>query len=300
MHYYEESLYELTKKNKEVVILTAENRFSMRNLPNLIGEKFIDVGIMEQNLVGVSAGLSKCGKIPIMHALSAFLTMRSFEFIRTDLGYPNLKSIIVGTFTGFNSQANGPTHQAIEDIGLMRLIPNLKIFAPSNIYEMCNIFKIIDQFDSPLYLRYNDDTEINYGSDVFNFGENIKIKDGKNIAILTYGINLKSSVKASELLEKKKIFPSIYNFRFMNFKNDKYLKKILNTYSKLVVIEDHFSNGGLTSIVKEESYNQKINNKLLEINLEDRFFKPSLINDVLEHEGFTPKDIYNKILNFLK
>ena len=201
MHYYETKLLEAVKKNLEVVVMTAENRFSMRNIPSILGDKFIDVGIMEQNMVGIAAGLSASGKIPIMHALAAFLTIRSFEFIRTDLGYPNLKSIIAGTFTGFISQGNGPTHQAIEDIGLMRIIPNVSVFAPSNIYEMCKIFEIIKDIPGPVYLRYLDDTEVNYGSENFKFGKNLQIKDGEDVAILSYGTLLKNAVKNKYFIE---------------------------------------------------------------------------------------------------
>ena len=160
MHTYENRLYELTQKNNEIIVLTAENRFCLRNIPKLLGNRFIDVGISEQSMIGISAGLAKMGKIPVVHALSAFLTMRAFEFIRTDLGYPSLPSILVGTFTGYNSTANGPTHQAIEDIGLMHLVPNINIFAPSNLYELIKIFDEINNIKSPTYIRYIDDVSI--------------------------------------------------------------------------------------------------------------------------------------------
>ena len=299
MHYYETKLLEAVKKNLEVVVMTAENRFSMRNIPSILGDKFIDVGIMEQNMVGIAAGLSASGKIPIMHALAAFLTMRSFEFIRTDLGYPNLKSIIAGTFTGFISQGNGPTHQAIEDIGLMRIIPNVSVFAPSNIYETCKIFEIIKDIPGPVYLRYLDDTEVNYGSENFKFGKNLQIKDGEDVAILSYGTLLKNAVKASQILESKDINASVYNFRFLKPFDAELLNFIFSKYKKIVVIEDHYALGGLTSIIKEESFNNNAQINLLEINLKNNFFKPALLNDVIDFEGFNPNQIAEKIIKFL-
>ena len=299
MHYYETKLLEAAEKNPEVIVMTAENRFSMRNIPSILGDKFIDVGIMEQNMVGIAAGLSASGKIPIMHALAAFLTMRSFEFIRTDLGYPNLKSIIAGTFTGFISQGNGPAHQAIEDIGLMRIIPNVSVFAPSNIYEMCKIFEIIKDIPGPVYLRYLDDTEVNYGSENFKFGKNLQIKDGEDVAILSYGTLLKNAVKASQILESKDINASVYNFRFLKPFDAELLNTIFSKYKKIVVIEDHYALGGLTSIIKEESFNNNAQINLLEINLKNNFFKPALLNDVIDFEGFNPNQIAEKIIKFL-
>ena len=109
MHPYEKKLLEMAKVDPDLVVMTAETRFNMRNLPDILGERFIDVGISEQNLIGMAAGMAKCGKLPICHALAAFLTLRPFEFIRTDLGYPKLKAVLVGTFNGFQSTANGPT-----------------------------------------------------------------------------------------------------------------------------------------------------------------------------------------------
>lgn len=300
MHYYEAKLLEAVEKYPGVVIMTAENRFSMRNIPSVLGDKFVDVGIMEQNMVGIAAGLSASGKIPIMHALAAFLTMRSFEFIRTDLGYPNLKAIIVGTFTGFISQANGPTHQAIEDIGLMRIIPNVNVFAPSNIYEMCKIFEIINDIPGPVYLRYLDDTEVNYGIENFKFGKNLQIKDGGDVAILSYGTLLKNAVKAAEILDLNDIKASVYNFRFLKPMDFDLLHSIFSKYKKIVIVEDHYALGGLTSIIREEAFNFNAQVELLELNLKDRFFKPALLHDVIEYEGFDPNQIADKIIEFLK
>ena len=132
MHPYEMKLQRIINKHEEILILTAETRFNMRNIPSMIENRFIDFGISEQTMVGSGAGLSKMGKLPIMHALAAFLTMRPFEFIRTDFGIPNLRGVFMGSFNGFLSTANGPTHQAIEDIALMSLVPNMNIFSSSS------------------------------------------------------------------------------------------------------------------------------------------------------------------------
>jgi transketolase len=124
------ALYEIVKDKPCYVIMTAENLAAIRKLPPLLKERFIDTGITEQTLVGAAAGMALRGRVPVVHALAAFLTMRAFEFIRTDIGLAGLPVKLVGSVAGFLSTANGPTHQAIEDIALMSMIPSMHIFCP--------------------------------------------------------------------------------------------------------------------------------------------------------------------------
>src|ERR1700730_2931308 len=125
MKTYEEVLKECALADEHIVVMTAENRAAIRNLPAHLGERFIDVGIAEQTMIGAAAGLALRGRIPIVHSLATFLTLRAFEFIRTDVGMAGLRVKLVGALAGFLSEANGPTHQALEDLALMRGIPGM-------------------------------------------------------------------------------------------------------------------------------------------------------------------------------
>src|SRR5213080_750411 len=129
---YEELLTETALANEQIIVMTAENRALVRNLPGILGKRFIDTGITEQTMIGAAAGLALRGRIPVVHALAAFLTMRAFEFVRTDMGIGRLPVKLVGGVPGFLSEANGPTHQAVEDIALMRGIPNMQVFCPAD------------------------------------------------------------------------------------------------------------------------------------------------------------------------
>jgi transketolase len=133
---YEECLKKVVVNDERYVVLTAENRAPIRNLPPILGSRFIDTGITEQALVGAAAGLALRGRIPIAHALATFLTMRAFEFIRTDVGLPGLPVKLVGYVPGLLSEANGPTHQALEDVALMRGIPKMQVFCPADLDDM--------------------------------------------------------------------------------------------------------------------------------------------------------------------
>ena len=150
---YEEAIKDLVHSDGRFIIMTAENRAAIRNLPEWIGERFIDVGICEQTMIGAAAGLALRGRIPVVHALATFLTLRAFEFIRTDVGIPGLPVKLVGSFSGFISEANGPTHQALEDIALMRGIPNINLWCPVDEQDMLIGLKTILTDPVPYYFR---------------------------------------------------------------------------------------------------------------------------------------------------
>src|SRR5262249_43616204 len=140
---YEEVLASLADRDPDLVILTAENRAPIRTLPALLGDRFIDVGICEQALIGAAAGLALRGRKPIVHALATFLPIRAFEFIRTDIGLPALPVVLVGAVPGFLSEANGPTHQALEDVALMRAIPGMNVFCPADEVELVEALPLL-------------------------------------------------------------------------------------------------------------------------------------------------------------
>ena len=200
-----QEIHQEMKKDKKIFFLTADMGINLvEKIETDFPERFLNVGIAEQNMVGISAGLAKSGKLPIMHALSTFLTMRAFEFIRTDLGYPNLRSIIVGTFTGFNSTANGPTHQAIEDISILRVLPNLKIVAPCDAIEMRRLIEQTKNLNGPLYVRIARGGEeiITSENEKIVFGKaNVKIEP-KEVLFLTTGITTQIAIEATKTLNK--------------------------------------------------------------------------------------------------
>ncbi len=297
MHPYEAKLIELTEKDPRLVVMTAETRFNMRNLSALLGDRFIDVGIAEQNLIGIAAGMAQLGKRPICHALAAFLTMRAFEFIRTDLGYPSLPVVIVGSFNGFLSQANGPTHQAIEDVAIMRVVPNMSIFAPSDIGELRQGLDYIGQLQGPLYIRYNEAPPIANDRKAFAWGVNKQLVQGEKVAVLSYGLMLTQCMNALEHLSSTSIRPSVFNMRFLKPMDFSLLDSVLGTYEHTVVVEDHFATGGLFSIVRERQGEIRTQSRLTGITLGESFFQPALMDDALRHSGFSADQLAARIVN---
>src|SRR5262245_1744019 len=210
---YEDALMELAQQNHDLLVLTAENRAAIRKLPPILGNRFIDFGICEQTMTGAAAGLALRGRVPVVHALATFLTMRAFEFIRTDTGIPGLSVKFVGSFAGFLSEANGPTHQALEDISLMRSIPGMGIFCPSDENEMiCGLPEILSN-TSPYYIRFNPSkTRIQHTTE-FKAGVAEYLCNGSDGCILTYGLLVKEAVDAHSILEEHGINIRVLNLR---------------------------------------------------------------------------------------
>ena len=290
----------LVEENKKIVILTAENRVSLRNVPEKLNQNFIDVGISEQNLIGIGAGLAKLGFLPIMHGMSTFLTMRAFEFIRTDLGYPRLPSVLVGTFNGLsataNGTANGPTHQAIEDIALMRLVPNMTVVTPSDRLETLKILDSISKLEGPLYIRDSNFESMEIEREPFVWGKNDCIVSGEKIAILSYGTMLDICLKASKKLSEKSVSHAIYNMRFLKPMDKKGLEEIFSKFEKIIVVEDHIEIGGLSSIVKEFALESGKKNKIEFMNLRQSFFRPGNFLDAIQNTELTVGKIIAKVM----
>jgi transketolase len=279
---YEQTLEAIAEKNQNVVVMTAENRAAIRNLPQKLGGRFIDVGIAEQTMIGAAAGLALRGRIPICHSLATFLTLRAFEFIRTDVGIAGLPVKLVGGVPGFLSDGNGPTHQAIEDIALMRGIPNMQVVCPADEIELVQALPKIIESPSPVYVRYYaGKAAVEHTSDY--------------VAILTYGFLLREAIKAKEILEASGKSVRVVNLRSLKPIDEEAIVRAAKETKLLVTFEDHFLTGGLYSIVGEIFLKRQLTASVLPVALEERWFKPALLADVLEHEGFTGDALAKRI-----
>jgi transketolase len=297
---YEEALGALAGSRDDVVVLTAENRAPIRNLPAALGERFVDVGICEQTLVGAAAGLALRGRTPVVHALAAFLTMRAFEFVRTDVGLGRLPVKLVGYAPGFLSEANGPTHQALEDVALMRGIPGMQVFCPADETELVQALPVLCEDRSPCYIRYNAGPPAAPHTRPFAIGEAEVLREGSLVTILTYGLLVREALKAQQRLEEQGVPTRVVNLRMLQPIDERVLLESAHDSRMVVTLEDHFLVGGLRSIVAEVFVRQGLIRPLLSIALEERWFRPALLDDVLEHEGFKGGMIAERILRTLE
>src|SRR5208283_924336 len=293
---YQELLKAIALTDERFIVMTAENLASIRDIAGALGSRFIDTGIAEQSLVGMAAGLALRGRIPVVHALSTFLTMRAFEFIRTDVGIGDLPVKLCGGVPGFLSEANGPTHQALEDIALMRIIPAMNIFCPADEQELTLGLRQVLEHSGPFYIRLNHTkAAIEHTSD-FKIGKAEVVFEGDDITILVYGMLFAEAVRARDLLQTEGKNVRLLNMRTVKPVDEEAIISSARRTSLLVTLEDHFITGGLYSIVCEALIRRGINCKVLPIALENRWFKPALLPLVLEYEGFTGEKIAEKIL----
>lgn len=295
---YERLLLDEVTADPRVMVLTAENRGHMRNIPPMLGDNFIDVGIAEQTMIGMAAGLAVRGRIVVTHALAAFLTMRAFEFIRTDVGIPSLPVIMVGMVPGFLSDGNGPTHQAIEDVSLMRTIPNMGVFCPVDEHDLILGMPHIIASGRPFYVRYTgQQSEIKHDL-AFKIGKGeivYQTHTVTDVAILTYGLMVHEAIRAAEELERIGITVKVINLRTLSPIDVTLLLDAVLSNALVVTLEDHFKIGGLYSILCELMVKHRVMCPVHPIALDNKWFRPGRLAEVIENEGFSARTIASRI-----
>jgi len=281
---YETMLATLAERDPRLVVLTAENRAAIRGLPPKLGPRFIDTGITEQTLIGMSAGLALRGRLPVAHALATFLTMRPFEFIRTDIGIPALPVKLVGAVPGVLSEANGPTHQALEDVALMRGIPNMGVFCPADSEELLRGLPEILLSSSPWYIRHTERPPVCSHDPHFRIGKAEVVSDGTDIGILVMGVLFREAYEAAARLRAAGLSVRLVNLRTVQPLDE---AAVLETAAKtrlVVTVEDHFLTGGLHSILAEVLLRHRYTAHTLAVGFPGRWFVPALLPEVLRVE----------------
>ena len=291
---YEELLIETALADERIVVMTAENRALVRNVPKVLGRRFIDTGITEQTLVGMAAGLALRGRIPIVHALAPFLTMRAYEFIRTDVGIARLPVKLSGYIPGFLSDGNGPTHQSIEDVSIMRGIPGMEVYCPADEDDLVKMLPAVWASDAPAYVRVNH-KKGNYTHQAFESGKAEIIGEGTDLTLLVYGFLFENALRAKELLEQEGWSVGLVNMRSLKPVDEEAILRSASHSRMLVTVEDHLLTGGLYSIVAETLLQHRVTANVLPLALKERWFRPGLLNEVLETEGFTAEKIAGRI-----
>lgn len=296
MSNYPEIIKKFAVENENVIVFTAENRAVVRELPPIIEDRFIDVGITEQNMIAMAAGMALRGRIPICHALTNFLLFRAYEFIRNDVGIPHLPVKLSGWIPGFLSDGNGPTHQSLEDVGLMSLIPGMQVFCPSDNDDMCLMLETIWNSPHPSYIRVNPRPAKIEHKQKFEIGKAEILASGKDITLLVYGFLLEEALIAKDILEKSGKSVGLVNMRSLKPIDEACILNLVDTTGKIVTIEDHFISGGLYSKVCEILARNQKTIPLQSISMNEQWFKPGLLSEVIEYEGFTGAKLADRVL----
>jgi transketolase len=265
-------------------------------------DSFYNVGIAEQNLLGVAAGLDSEGFKTIAVAQACFISMRSFEQVRQYLGYMGGKVMCVGINSGFSLTFFGNTHYAIEDMALMRSIPNMTVLSPADAGEAVKLFDAALKVDGPVYLRLSGslNTPIVYKEDYeLKIGQAITLKEGEDIAIFATGLMVSNALKAAELLLEKGITATVVDVHTIKPIDKDTIQK--NCDKKLLVsVEEHNVVGGLGTAIADVLSEQRNSAPLLKLGVQDHFMPVGDYNYLVEQAGLTPEQIAASIENKLK
>lgn len=264
-------------------------------------ENFYNVGIAEQNLLGIAAGLDSEGFKAIAVAQACFLSMRSFEQVRQYLGYMGGKVMCVGINSGFSLTFFGNTHYAIEDMSLMRSIPNMTVLSPADAGEAVKLFAAALKIEGPVYLRLSGslNVPIVYKEDYdLDIGKAVTLLEGRDVAIFATGLMVNNALKASELLLEKGVTATVVDFHTIKpIDKDCVLS---NCDKKLIVsVEEHNVIGGLGSCIADVLSEVCNTPPLLKLGVQDHFMPVGDYNYMIEEAGLTPIQIAESIINKL-
>ena len=292
---FAETLLELAKKDKEIVVVTSDSRGSgkLTQFGKELPDQIIEVGIAEQNLVGICAGLAAVGKKVFGVSPSSFLTARSLEQIKNDIAYSNHPVTLIGISAGVSYGQLGSTHHSIHDLAVLRTINNISIVVPSDNFETKETIKEAVNYKSPLFIRFGKKPmlKIHNEDDTFKIGKGVKIKEGSDVMFVTTGETAQRALLASEILHKKNISCSIINMHTIKpFDNDLFLD-CLSKVKAVITVEEHSENGGLgekcASIISQSNIN--IAFKIL--GFPDEYMTNGSQSDVLDHYNMSPKKL---------
>lgn len=262
-------------------------------------DMFINVGIAEQNMIGIAAGLTEEGYRPICVAQACFLSMRSFEQIRQYAGYMKLPIIFVGIGSGYSLSLMGNTHYAMEDVALMRTIPNMQIIAPCDAYEAVKALEAAIKSDKPTYIRLFGGTglPIIFNEEpIFEIGKAISLKEGKDVQLIATGSMVSIAMRVALELENEGLSVSVVDMHTIKPLD----KTILDKQAKMIVtIEEHSIIGGLGSAISDFLANMSKHPILLKIGSKDKFSKVGDYQWLLSENGLDVELIKNKIANHL-
>lgn len=295
---YGVTLAELGATNDKIVALDADLSGSTKSadFKKVFPERFFNVGIAEQNLMGMAAGMATIGLIPFASTFAMFATGRAYEQIRNSICYPKLNVKIVGSHSGLTVGEDGATHQALEDISLMRGLPNMVVLVPSDAAETAAAIKAAAEHYGPVYIRTGrmavEDIHPN-GVD-FQIGKGELLREGADVAIIAAGVCVKMALEAAEILECNGIHARVINMSTIKPIDKDVIVSAAKECGKIVTVEEHNIIGGLGSAVSEvivENYPVAVKR----VGVQDEFGQSGKPMDLLEAYNLKPETIVNAV-----
>lgn len=272
---FAEELYAAAREDARIVLVAADisPASAMARFVEEFPGRFVNVGIAEQAMIGMCAGLALRGFRPFAYTIATFAAYRPFEQIRDDLGYQELPVTVVGVGGGINYSALGGTHHAMEDVAVMSAIPGMTVLAPCDPSETRKTVRAALDLAGPAYLRLGKagEPDLSGSAEPFRFGEIRCLREGADACILGYGPILKLAVAAAEDLARDDVSVAVYSCHTLNPFDAAGVGEVLDRFETAIVLEEHVPRGGLASRVKEVAWDTRATCEISTFTLRDRF-----------------------------
>ena len=287
---YGEKLAELIVKNKNIVVLDADLTKSTKtaDAKKACPERHFNAGIAEANMLGMAAGLAASGKIAFASSFAVFAAGRAFEIIRNSICYPKLNVKICATHAGLSVGEDGASHQSIEDVGIMRTLPNMKVFVPCDQYETKAVIDYVANVQGPCYVRLGRGKveDVYDENKVFDFSKVDVLRKGKDVVLFAMGLMVQEALKAAEELDA-----TVVNVSSLKPLDEEGIKELLKSHKKAYALEEHNIIGGLYSAIAEVKAKTDIVTPVYPIGVNDTFGESGKAKDVLAKYGLTAENV---------
>lgn len=294
---YGEALAELGSENKNVVVLDADLSGATKTsvFAKKFPDRFFDVGIAEQDLMGTATGMATFGKIPYVSTFAVFAAGRAYDQVRNTIAHTNSNVKICATHAGITVGEDGATHQMLEDIGMMKAIPNMTVICPSDDTQTKWIIKEISKIDGPVYVRLSRlATPVIYEEhNQFEIGKGVQIGNGTDATIIATGVTVAEALKAQEILKGKGIDVRVVDMHTIKPIDKELIIKCAKETKRIITIEDHSTIGGLGSSVCDvlsENYPTKVE----KMGINDKFGESGKAEELMRFYGIDAQAIVEK------
>jgi transketolase len=301
---YGKYLANLGERDSNIVVLEADLGKSTRSIlfKEKFPERYFDVGIAEQNMASIAAGLALCGKMPYINSFAVFVSGRAFDQIRGSICIPNINVRIAGSSCGLSDYADGKTHQSLEDMAIMRSLPNMTVLCPMDSVEIEKMMESLEHWKGPAYIRINrNELPILYPEeDEYHIGKILQLRDGSDVALFACGSMVKRSLDAAEKLASEGIQARVLNVSTLKPLDREAVIKFSSGTKAIVTAEEHTIYGGLGSAIAEALRSER-HAPIDFIGIDNKFGRSARnYEEILKEYGLTAEEIVKTIHRLLR
>lgn len=298
---FAEELVELGKDYENIFVVDADISCSCKSdgFAKAFPDREINVGIAEQNAAGVAAGLATCGKMPFVVSYAIFSSLRMCEMIRQEIAYPQLNVKVVGSHGGLSPAADGASHQAIEDMGVMRTIPNMTVIMPADYWSAKKLTRAVAEFDGPVFIRFTrDSVPVIYDENIrLEIGKAYQLQDGSDVAIIANGDTVHIAIEAAKKLAEENISARLLDMHTIKPLDVAAVTDCIEKIGKIITVEDHNIINGLGTAVCEVVA-ELGKGKVKRIGIKDKFGESASYERLMEKNGITAEAIIEAAKSF--